>query len=401
MAIDSAAKRFRVLNYAGPSPAYSIGPLPDGSDDAVNRTHGLHLVFLGAAGSDTDAPLVSAVTIDPTGTTLSVLHNENVTFGAGGNGGFSITASGGAVTPSYSSGSGSTSLVYSLSRNIEIGETLTLDYTQPGDGVEDSSGNDLATFAGQAVTNNSTYETTAPTFVSASVDPDGDEISIVISENVGFGAGGSSGFSLSFTDGAVTATYSSGEDGSELIYTLSRTIGSHETGTIAYTQPGNGIEDPSGNDLATFAAASVTNNSTQDTVTPTFVSASIINAGTQTQIVLSEAVVAGVDGANGFTFTPSGGAATLSYASGLSSTTLIYNNSRTIDSSETITDLAYTQPGDGLQDAAGNVLASFSGQTVVNSSLQHTNVAYLHNRTSIEHNDTSKRHNRTDMRHSG
>jgi hypothetical protein len=34
------------------------------------------------------------------------------------------------------------------------GETITLAYTQPGDGIEDIAGNDLASFSGESVTNN-------------------------------------------------------------------------------------------------------------------------------------------------------------------------------------------------------------------------------------------------------
>jgi hypothetical protein len=63
--------------------------------------------------------------------------------------------------------------------------------------------------------------------------------------------------------GAVTMTYSSGSGSSTLIYTLSRTILQGGTGTIAWTNQANTIEDTSGNDLATFSGFAVTNNSTQ------------------------------------------------------------------------------------------------------------------------------------------
>jgi hypothetical protein len=64
--------------------------------------------------------------------------------------------SGGAVTASYSSGSGSNTFTYNLSRTVNSGETGTASYTQPGNGIEDTAGNDLASFSSQAVTNNST-----------------------------------------------------------------------------------------------------------------------------------------------------------------------------------------------------------------------------------------------------
>jgi hypothetical protein len=63
--------------------------------------------------------------------------------------------------------------------------------------------------------------------------------------------------------GAATMTYSSGSGSSSLVYTLNRTVNVGETGTVAYTQPGSGVEDMSGNDLATIGSAAVTNNSSQ------------------------------------------------------------------------------------------------------------------------------------------
>jgi hypothetical protein len=52
---------------------------------------------------------------------------------------------GGAVTGTYASKGGSSSIIYNLSREVQLGETRTNSYTQPGNGVEDTAGNDLAT----------------------------------------------------------------------------------------------------------------------------------------------------------------------------------------------------------------------------------------------------------------
>lgn len=106
--------------------------------------------------ADTTAPTVSSRTIPSGGTTLVVVHSEIVTHGAGGSGGHTLAATGGAVTATYASGAGTNTLTFNLSRTIASGETVTHSYTQPGNGVEDAAGNDLATFSAQAVTNNST-----------------------------------------------------------------------------------------------------------------------------------------------------------------------------------------------------------------------------------------------------
>jgi hypothetical protein len=107
-----------------------------------------------------------------------------------------------------------------------------------------------------------------PTLSSATIATDGNSITLAFSEAVTIGAGGSAGFTLSMAGGACTITYSSGTGTSSLVYTTSRTITQHDVGTLSYVQPGNGIEDLTGNDLASFSNTAVVNNSTVNT-TPT------------------------------------------------------------------------------------------------------------------------------------
>lgn len=108
------------------------------------------------SGSDTTAPQLSGnPTIQSSGTSLSITFDETVSIGSGGNGGWSISPSGGAATLTYVSGSGSSTLVYTISREIQYNETATVSYTQPGNGIEDSAGNDLANISAHAVTNSS------------------------------------------------------------------------------------------------------------------------------------------------------------------------------------------------------------------------------------------------------
>lgn len=111
------------------------------------------------------APTLSSATVNAAGTTLTLAFSEAVQFGAGGNGGFVATFTLGALTLTYASGTGTSSLVYNSSRTIykTLNETGTLDYTQPGNGVEDLTGNDLVSFSGTAITNNSTQTYTPPT----------------------------------------------------------------------------------------------------------------------------------------------------------------------------------------------------------------------------------------------
>lgn len=109
-------------------------------------------------------------------------------------------------------------------------------------------------------------DTTPPAILSAAILANGN-VAITFSETVLIGAGGSAGFSLSSPAGSVSLTYLSGNISTYLIYSASRIVSTTETGiTLSYLQPGNGIEDASGNDLMSFSGVAVTNNSTQNRV---------------------------------------------------------------------------------------------------------------------------------------
>src|SRR5574343_112365 len=112
------------------------------------------------SGADTTPPTLTSATIPTTGTSIALLFDKAVRVGSGGNAGWSIDMSGGTGEGmSYSSGSGSTTLTYSITgRTINSGETGTVSYTQPGNGIEGSvdAYPDVATIASASVTNNST-----------------------------------------------------------------------------------------------------------------------------------------------------------------------------------------------------------------------------------------------------
>jgi hypothetical protein len=108
-------------------------------------------------GEDTTAPTCSG-NIPTSGTVLNLVCSEPVTFGAGGNTGLAVTSSTqGANTLTYASGSGTSTLVYSLTKTIYKDETFSVEsYTQPGNGIEDASGNDMLTDSDLEIVNNST-----------------------------------------------------------------------------------------------------------------------------------------------------------------------------------------------------------------------------------------------------
>jgi hypothetical protein len=140
-------------------PTASLGSLPTGFLEANGSEGTLDLDAIGTGTwiqkTNGVVPTLSSATIGTNGTTFTMVFSETVDFGAGSNGGFVPTLTGGAATLTYSSGSGSGTLVYTLSRTVIDTETGTLAYTQPGNGVEDAINLDLASFSGTSITNNS------------------------------------------------------------------------------------------------------------------------------------------------------------------------------------------------------------------------------------------------------
>jgi hypothetical protein len=148
--------------------------------------------------------------------------------------------------------------------------------------------------------------------------------------------------------------------------------GTEKVGWTPSTCP-NPIADPSAEgscdtDVAGTAGYTLTGGGGDETA-PTLLSAYVLANGTSLQLNFDEAITPTIN--TGWTVTPSGGAATVAYASGTGTTTLVYTINRAIEQVETLT-TSYTQPGNGLEDAAGNDLASITDRAVTNNSEQVT-----------------------------
>jgi hypothetical protein len=104
---------------------------------------------------------------------------------------------------------------------------------------------------------------TAPTLVSASINTAGNILTTVFSVAVTVPPTTTAMVLTGSVSGADAAAYATGSGTSVILWNLADIITDPETCTLAYTQPGNGIQDLIGTDLATFSGTAVTNNSTQ------------------------------------------------------------------------------------------------------------------------------------------
>ncbi|HBA84915.1 MAG TPA: hypothetical protein DCZ95_12545 [Verrucomicrobia bacterium] len=125
---------------------------------------GSDVVFANWSNPMPVTPTLTARVIGTDGTTLTLTGSASLSVGASGNGGFDVdcVTAGNGITATYASGAPGSNLVYTLGTAINSGDTCDLDYTQPGNGIEATTGGaDLASITSGAITNNSTQSGSA------------------------------------------------------------------------------------------------------------------------------------------------------------------------------------------------------------------------------------------------
>lgn len=123
-----------------------------------NKINQINLEYTGTRVSgviktlgDVVPPVLSSATITNGDITkLNLFFDEPVEITTAG---WSVSASGGAVTLSSVAGSSSANPIFTMSRGIVSGETVTISYNTGTGNTTDTEGNELATVSGFAVTN--------------------------------------------------------------------------------------------------------------------------------------------------------------------------------------------------------------------------------------------------------
>lgn len=168
----------------------------------------------------------------------TVVLSEDVVGGTSGNGGFTLAATEGAVTTTYSSSPNASTRTYSLSRTIYQFETVNLSYN-PGN-IEDLAGNGLGAISNQTVTNNSTQSPPPPPPALNVTSAAGVDNSNSITVNFDGIVNGHDGFTLTRNGNGVGLTYGAGDDGTSmfLVFSAGENMLSGDNVRLAYT-PGN------------------------------------------------------------------------------------------------------------------------------------------------------------------
>lgn len=223
-------------------------------------------------------------------------------------------------------------------------------------------GNKLVIFGTESDT---VIDATSPILYSGTIDDTGTTLTCTFDAAIrGLSGGNPTPPTLSFDGGGVTASYTSGNTTSTIVFTLSRVIEEWEVGTQSYAADSFELVSDGVNNVL-ISARPIDNQSEQDSTIPAVTLAVISADGTTYEETFNEEVLPGGTGTLGQTLTASGGTVTLTYSSGSGTNKLVWSLSRIIVLNETVT-RSYT-PGT-ITDVVGNALVAFTDQPVTNNS---------------------------------
>ena len=325
-------------------------------------------------GADTTAPTFSAAAVNVEGTTITLTYSEALSATTAGTSDFAVLVGGVSRSVSSVSVSGSTVVLTLASPAVESGQSVSVAYTQPAgsNAVKDSAGNKASSLSSTSVTNNSTVDTSGPSFVSAATNTAGTEITLTYSEALSATTAGTSDFTV-LVGGVSRSVSSVAVSGSTAVLTLSSAVGAGQSVSVAYSQPAgsDAVKDSAGNKAASLVATSVTNNSTVDQTAPTLVSASTDVAGRKITLTYSETLGGTMAPKGAFAVTVGGVSCSIDSAIRSGSTVELTLASCSIASGQEVT-VAYTDPSVSndswaVQDAAGNDAATLAATSVTNN----------------------------------
>jgi len=311
--------------------------------------------------------------VNTAGTSLTLTYNETLNSTTAVAGDFAVRVGGSPRSVTGVAVSGS-AVVLTLSPAVQRSEVVTVAYAAPAsntattnNAVQDSVGNDAASFSSSAldVTNSSTTDTTAPTFVSAAVSTGG-SILLTYSEALNTTTAPTSRFQVTIGGTAVTIS-SVTVSGSVVTIVTTPVVGAGQSVAVTYSAPssGNTIEDTAGNDAASSGAAvtisGASNQSTVDRTGPTLVS-SAVNAAGAAVLTFSETLGATGPSTSAFTVTVDGVTLTVTSVTIVGATVVIVTSPK-IEAGKAAS-IVYNAPASdsatsnaAIQDGAGNDVA--------------------------------------------
>jgi uncharacterized repeat protein (TIGR02059 family) len=373
------------LTYTDPSVGDDTNVIQDASfNDAASIPSGS---ITNSSTTEAVAPTLVSGAVNAAGTSLTLTYSEALGATTASTSAFTVTYGGSSRTPTGISVSGST-VVLTLSPAVQQGQTVAVAYVAPtanlattNTAVQDVAGNDASSFLSSAidVTNGSTVDVTAPTFVSAAMSGDKTKVILTYNEALGTTTAPTTAFAV-LVNSATRGVSSVAVSGLTVQLTLATAVTEGQTVTVAYTAPSssalttnNAVQDTSGNDAVTLTAQSVTN--VADLTAPVLQSGAVNAAGTSLTLTYDESLNATTAPGSTFTVSVGGSSRTVSGAV-VSGSTVVLTLASAVGQGQAVT-VAYGAPAssalttnNAIQDSVGNDAVSFASNaiTVTNSS---------------------------------
>ena len=319
------------------------------------------LNVLGALpGGDATAPVLQTAEVN--GTSLVLTYDEALNAGSTPDAGdFAVTNTGASQAVQTVVVSGST-VTLTLNPGVANGDTVTLDYTVGTNPIEDVAGNDALPLTGQAVTNTTPADVTAPVLQTAEVN--GTSLVLTYDEALNAGSTPDAGDFAVTNTGASQAVQTVVVSGSTVTLTLAPGVANGDTVTLDYTVGTNPIEDVAGNDALPLTGQAVTNTTPADVTAPVLQTAEV--NGTSLVLTYDEALNAGsTPDAGDFAVTNTGASQAVQTVV-VSGSTVTLTLAPGVANGDTVT-LDYTVGTNPIEDVAGNDALPLTGQAVTNN----------------------------------
>ena len=340
---------------------------------------------------DVTAPTLSSAAVSTAGNQIALTFadsNNLLASNLPAASSFSVDVNGISVTPSSVSISTGTKVAnLNLGMTIDSNDVVQVTYTAPvvvadvsNIALQDIAGNDVATFTNTAVTNSSS----APALLSINVSTAaGTTVVLTYNEPLNSTTAPASAFSIQSAGRTIVPT-SAVVSGSTIILTLptgvegggSEFIVNYSAPTASSLTTNLAIQDSAGNDGASLPATTSstsivrTNNSTVDTVAPTYVSGRVDPSGKSITLTFSEPIVDQTAWSD-FLISINGGAfsngPTSDTAASGSKLTILLTSSTTYTYTDVVR-LTFAQSSRSITDASGNATAFFSNVLLTNDS---------------------------------
>ena len=333
--------------------------------------------------------------MNATGTNIVITYDETLSLPSAPTSAFTVTANGNPVSVTSLTINGST-VTLGTSPALEKSDIVRISYTAPtqdqtlsNSAIQGADGYDAAPIVESIVSeNNSTIDTTGPILATPApiVSNSGLSMTLTFNEDLSATTAPASAFTV-VVDGTSVIPTGVSINGDTATLSFSSPIGAARIVTVAYTSPGvNGsttdqaLQDELGNNVESFSAQSVTNNSTVDNTGPVLsliARPSLTANGTTLTLTYNEDLATAI--AAGSTFTVMSGTTpvTVSAITRPTVTTIQLTLATVINGGAEVT-VAYAAPtidnsstsNSAVQDSLGNDSLSFSAQAVTNNSTQ-------------------------------